>query len=200
MEGNDIQQPSSEDVAFAKNGLKLPELLEDEIRMDKIVELLNEVERPEDKLSLALLISGAKPACIIKMDSFALNLISMLRYPSHADSTYSLISVAKDSETLDRMLEIDKISDGNEHDRELGILLGYPETAVDAFVKHESMQLKDVPKEIDDSGISRFTNFVFSKDHWRDELEVLKGQIKSVKDVLPDLYESVNWEVIDEIK
>jgi hypothetical protein len=75
-------------------------------------------------------------------------------------------------------------------DRALGRFFGIPETAIDAFVGDENERLyrQDLPDEIKQSDIYPFIHFVLSKDHWQEELEVIKGDAESVRRNSPKIF------------
>lgn len=59
--------------------------------------------------------------------------------------------------------------------KKIGILLGYPETAVDAFIQNKCLPLDEQDKLLEQKGITGVTvNFRFSKNHYKEEIETYK--------------------------
>jgi len=76
-----------------------------------------------------------------------------------------------------------------------GTLLGYPASAVKAYVEGEEKLLPveaektTIPEQIINSGYMVFLQFRLSKEHWEDELETVKKWSDEVKRFDPALYE-----------
>ncbi len=78
------------------------------------------------------------------------------------------------------------------NDREFGLLVGYPITAVDAFLGNQPrIEHEDLPKEIQSSEYFHFLEFVLSKDHWQEEIETVKRQAEIVQKVAPAFYQNI---------
>jgi hypothetical protein len=79
-----------------------------------------------------------------------------------------------------------------------GKLLGYPETAIEAFVKEEgifdrkswweSLPEKEREKLLEE-GVLNFLNFALSKRHWREELELVRKWQRIIREKAPKLYQ-----------
>lgn len=76
---------------------------------------------------------------------------------------------------------------------ELGLALGYPTTAVEAYLKGQEFLIKeqDLPFDIRSSEVMDFLFFRLSKEHWAEELETVKRWAKAIKDNFPDFYQQV---------
>jgi len=100
--------------------------------------------------------------------------------------------LAKDIESLEKIKEA-----VDEHDeRKFGLAMGYPQTAVEAFVSTEDPFTKPdllfvEPIEVEFSEERSFLFFRMSKEHWHEELEVVKRWARTIKEVAPQLYEEI---------
>ena len=67
-----------------------------------------------------------------------------------------------------------------------GIAFGFPVTAVEAFVRGEGISLP--PTLSDDPGVA-FAEFIFSPNHFQEELMVGDRWARAVRDASPTIYE-----------
>lgn len=89
------------------------------------------------------------------------------------------IYVAKSAEILKKLLETEATDDYN-----LGLLYGYPESAVKAFVSKDFLAEEDEPP-MDES----LFPFRLSKENWQEELKVMEKWNNAVKEYTPKIYE-----------
>lgn len=94
-------------------------------------------------------------------------------------------------------------------DEEIGLALGYPETAVRDFDNNFEKQnlldydelRKSLPKEelknLQREGVLKFLNFRLSKDHWRDELEIVRKYQRLIKEKSSKIYNKIVKEALD---
>lgn len=112
---------------------------------------------------------------------------------------YSFL-VAKNSENLSRLKDAIQIEDG----KETGLILGYPKTAVEAFDSNNTLDYKKLPKEeiekLIEEGTSKFLDFHLSKDHWQEELNLVKRHQALIKEKFPNLYKEIIKYGVDQIK
>lgn len=87
------------------------------------------------------------------------------------------IYIAKDKDVLDAIVRARKT---NDHTL-LGLSLGFPKTAVEAFETDRKIFIKDLEPRVQLSEAGQFTYFALSKDHWREELGVVEEWIAAVK-------------------
>jgi hypothetical protein len=87
------------------------------------------------------------------------------------------IFVAKDDAALQSLLSARKAKDW----RGLGTALGYPATAVAAFLTDDKLPVDDLPLEVQLSETAQFIGFMLSKDHWKDELQQVEEWVKTIK-------------------
>jgi len=71
-------------------------------------------------------------------------------------------------------------------DMKLGLALGFPPTAVKAYVINKSRS--DLPKKFRKMPSARFAGFAFSQNNWNEELKVTAGWAKAVRKTSPLLY------------
>jgi hypothetical protein len=90
------------------------------------------------------------------------------------------IAVAKTAETIKKLAQIELLDD-YQH----GLILGYPQSAVEAFIKKDllgDVEEKEITKEM-------LINFRLSRENWKNELEILKSWNEAVKKHTPTLYQ-----------
>ncbi|MFA5747287.1 MAG: hypothetical protein WC926_04435 [Candidatus Paceibacterota bacterium] len=112
--------------------------------------------------------------------------------PPHDDQgVYCFSFLVSGSENgLEKAIEAQK----NKDDRSLGLLLGYPETAVDAYMTDKKFDYhKELPKDelgkLEKEGVLPFLEFMPSREHWKDELSWAKENQNLIKEKAPSLYE-----------
>lgn len=105
--------------------------------------------------------------------------------------------VARDEAVMTELLELfsRKGLDSNAHQR-IGELLGYPKSAVDAYIDTlhggESAQLSEAERWRD-FGLhdGEFLFFNPSREHWKEEKRWLDRIVRTLKEYTPDLYEKI---------
>lgn len=83
--------------------------------------------------------------------------------------------------------------------KDIGLALGYPESAVDGFLRGEIFDirenLKHLPKKERDAfkkeEVFKFLNFGLSKNNWREELELVRKYQKAIKEKSPKIYNEI---------
>lgn len=80
----------------------------------------------------------------------------------------------------------------NDDERTEGLLLGYPESAVEAFVNGIMLDIDKVPVSTDHVTASemKLLNHRVSKDNWQQEVRYLTDYAHSIKQLCPELYEA----------
>lgn len=79
---------------------------------------------------------------------------------------------------------------GTEDHEAIGKALGFPQTAVEAFIdKRESFLLDDMPKEIQESDGVLFLTPNLSKDNWQEEIKEGEKRAEFIKKISPKIYE-----------
>lgn len=91
-----------------------------------------------------------------------------LVYHLHVDDIAVDATIAIEESTLNQFLQTDE-------DKQLGLLFGYPATAVEAYLDGERLPEERVDELLAEASIPWWLcNFVLSKDNYREELEVVK--------------------------
>lgn len=111
--------------------------------------------------------------------------------------------VGKDPENFSRLQKAIEKGD----DKEIGLALGYPKTAVEGYISENLLDYKELRKslpkeelkELQAEGIFKFINPEFhpSKDHWREELEVVRRHKRLLEEKFPNLYKEIMEEAQD---
>ena len=81
-----------------------------------------------------------------------------------------------------------------ESQERFGLLMGYPKTAVEAYIKNINdprSQEPELPEDVEFAEYMDFKNFVVSQDHWREELETVKRWAETIREIAPDLYKKI---------
>lgn len=107
----------------------------------------------------------------------------------HTDNGYHYekLEVTGNANDLNKLLTAD-------NDRKLGQIYGFPETAIDAYVKAQQgepvrlFSIDDLPEDIKNADYAPFCQFVFS-ENWLHELAVPKRWSEIAKKHAPELHE-----------
>lgn len=97
-----------------------------------------------------------------------------------------------DNDSLQKIKEAAEKGD----DKTFGLMMGYPETAVNTYNTDEALNIeKDLSKEeqkyIKDNDIEPFIDFMPSKSHWREEMEHIKQNQTIIKEKSPELFRQI---------
>lgn len=192
MKYQEIPIPSPEDIAFGKEVFcHSPSNVDQTSPIEKnIIEKIEKLQRPRVKFELALLVTGKKPACIFNFDGGIRMIIELLHLPYVIENKQ--IFVGKDIESFEALRDATKIEKKPEYILTLGKALGYPTTAVEGFINNELIERDELPDDIKNQRILNLIDFRLSKSHWREELDMVREQAGSIKDLVPDIYEQVN--------
>ena len=101
--------------------------------------------------------------------------------------------IAKDILIAERLKEAGKTND----DRTYGELSGFPITAIEAYIGNERLpngvppliiSREELPDEVRRRDFMAFAEYMFSREHWKDEIETARHWSEEIKQVDPDLY------------
>lgn len=134
----------------------------------------------------------------------SLGFIVVARYETMRDGTeLADLTISKNRDKIKRIEKLSSPSLPSDPDslyaqqRELGILFGYPATAAEAYAYDRSQGIErgdprshllpqeKHPKE----DFMAFLSFGLSKDHWQEEIEVVKKWAAATKKLNPGLYQ-----------
>ena len=186
-----------------------------EIKEKEFIEKIEKVPLPSDfKIDLLLLVFDRKKAtflgdlCGVESDeqkqklikefseelNILTNLLDELNLPykiirdveDRNDTIGFSVVVAKEIENLNKIEEAVK----NNNNMDMGIMFGYPRTAVEAYGTQDVLDLEtDLPEEYADlrkEGMLPFLKFAPSKLHWKEELEWAKDNKKIIEEKSPN--------------
>lgn len=170
-----IETPTSHRVFFQKEREKRESKVFDRLKKEK-----EEVVKLLDQLGLVRDEGGVEKA--ETKDTYGIS--------------YTFV-VSKDQENFSRLQKAIEKGD----DREIGLALGYPKTAVEAFAEGKLLDIEELKKslskeereELQKEGIFKFgmEEFHYSKDHWREELEVVRRHKRLIEEKFPNLYKEI---------
>lgn len=164
-----------------------------------------------DKVEMILVIEGSKPSYlhgfavdindpkmikennermkqfedILKKIGFLFVKLQRLSDASDAIQYYSYC-IAKEKENLDTLVKARKTFDA----KGVGLALGYPETAVQAFGENNKEKNK-VLEELNNTDIGKFNAFMPSEKHFLDDMRMTQRNMNIIKKVAPRLYRQV---------
>lgn len=163
---------------------------------------------PLTKSSIILVQSGLKPATVTE-NLVSLDIISALRasfivIEDKIDLGGVIISLKSEiAEELEQCFLDYKRGIGGffEKNYRIGILLGFPETAVRAYStadfnqRHERKLLlireRELPPRVRRAEFMAFLNFRLSRENWYSELNTVKLWAEKIKEVGPALYREI---------
>ena len=187
-----------------------PELLEAAVEAAEMKKKISKIEQlnfgNQQKAGLILVLLGEKPAVEVALydwndppgkfaeviKEIGLN-FEELNFEDRAFTSPKLVTrfaIARDKETV---LSLRSLDPARDH-REYGLLMGYPESAVEAFVKSKEIKQtrqKDggpTWKLIKDRSV---VNFALSKDNWQDEIKTSERWNEVLRKYAPELYKKI---------
>lgn len=114
---------------------------------------------------------------------------------SHVGQPWLEFRIARDNETLERVRahkEIPHSKDNADWHRTYGQLLGFPRTAVEAYVRHQPL-LESLPDEIRRTDVGKFFerwgSLRLSRAHWQEELKTVEKWMHAVHSASPEYFE-----------
>lgn len=172
---------------------------------------------PLDKADIFLVYSGEKPATqqsfstwedydpdysyhsyrlITKGVKQAVKSIGLPFFVLRSDGNTTLI-IGNSIQSADKLLKanIKSALNSPEYYKALGLALGYPKTAVEAFARRfdgddQTVHARAIP-ELQDDEVKNFIGFRLSSFHWRDEVEQVRKQAEVLRRRAPLLYREV---------
>jgi hypothetical protein len=149
------------------------------------------------KIEMILMLLGEKPAstfALTSKDDSAETIAKTLRdaglkvaIETKEEKYHSLI-IARDQSSIDKIQALHQIQRKKDevYQEQYGELVGYPKTATAAFAgKIPSMGEKESWK-LDPTLIY---SIIYSKDHWQEEIKLMRKWTETIKKYAPDLYE-----------
>ena len=98
----------------------------------------------------------------------------------------------RDDDSLQKIKEAAEKGD----DKTFGLMMGYPETAVNTYNTKEALNIeKDLSEEeqkyLEDNNLEPFLGFMPSKAHWKEEIEYVKQSQALVREKSPELFRQI---------
>lgn len=99
----------------------------------------------------------------------------------------SIVGIAKSSQVLDKL----KQARPNKNHQEYGELMGFPQTAIDAFLGKTERLGTDEQDELTNELPHVLNGFIFSKEHAKEELIKLTRWLRTIAKYAPELIEQL---------
>lgn len=100
-------------------------------------------------------------------------------------------SIGRDEAGLEALLATDEIAEREERERLRGAAYGNPVTAVEGMIAGQVLLSAEHPPELSRDPSVKFAQFSFSRDYWREELEVVRVQAEVIRQKDPELYKQI---------
>lgn len=187
----------------------------------KILDVLDSYDQfinSQDKVNLILVLAGAKKAALLDVqwiiddveDHQRANecvgvLVELLRsiglrYSSQVGSgdfydmgitfgCYDFL-VGRTPESVAGIKNLSTLN-GAAYHRFLGNAVDIPVTAIDGWLQDDYLEEDELPIEVTESDYYKFLLFRLSRNHWQQELEVVKFRARTIRVIAPNLYESI---------
>ena len=99
---------------------------------------------------------------------------------------WTVICIAKDMTAAEELFNARERHD----EKTEGILLGYPASAVEAFVTNNMIEISDVPVSTEEISTDdmKLLNHRLSKDNWQEEIKYLAEYARVLKQISPTIY------------
>ena len=111
-----------------------------------------------------------------------------INYPKNAREVTRYSYIAKDQGKFKKIIAAEAERNMRKRRLQLGALLGYPTTAIEAFANGKA--LDRFPAIAAKKKESKFINFRLSR-HWQEELAYAKRRAKLIKQIAPELYKRI---------
>lgn len=161
---------------------------------------------PPYKGDILLVYGGLKPSCFVELSNEIHELITILDelglYYRIEAKTYTdkagkksqevtRLYIARDQDNANRLASYFK--NIINHDYDIGILLGYPKTAVEAFVSEDMLDMADIPESTSEvtKKNMRLLGYRLSKTLWEDEVKQLEEYGNYLLKVSPTIYTEI---------
>jgi hypothetical protein len=155
---------------------------------------------PENKANVVLVLVGEKPLTqiYIKGKEKASETIATLNsigleaeiFIEYYDRDAAEIAVTKDKALLEDL----KNATSNLDHKRFGELVGFPETAIEAFVAGEEYRLPRKEQDELIKDLPQLFSFRFSKEHATEDLETYKRWVKIIFELAPNLIRDLHGE------
>ncbi len=168
----------------------------------------------QDKADTLLVWDGFKPAAMIELSYFPRSKFSRkefhkkidglekilqkldlhyrlrINYPKRKKEVTHYSYVARNQKKLAEIIVADAEMNTKKRRLQVGVLLGYPMTAVRAFANGKTFNFKSLPSKISQKNELKFLNFRLSR-HWKKEFGYLKKKTEAIKKITPELYRKI---------
>lgn len=149
----------------------------------------------QDRIQILLVLLELKPVVTFALDvrESAENIAKVVRDAGliveiEKKGHYRSLIIARSPENINKIIELhaeQKRGLSEDYHQRYGRLVGYPQTAIDAFSGRIPALTEEESYHLDPDLIF---SVVFSKDHWKEELEVMRKWSQAIKQYAPHVY------------
>ncbi|MEK7212463.1 MAG: hypothetical protein AAB686_02190 [Patescibacteria group bacterium] len=108
-------------------------------------------------------------------------------YPKTIRTRTAYTCIARDERMLKKLTAALGEEDKKMRRLKIGVLLGYPKTALAAFANNKQFNSRDLPQPVSKAKEFKFLNFRLSQN-WQEESGYLREKAREVKRLSPELY------------
>ncbi len=165
----------------------------------------------QDMADILLVWDGFKPAAIVELSYFPRSKFSreefhrkignlkkilqkldlhyrlQVNYSKRKREVAHYSYIARNQKKLEEVIVADAEMNTKKRRLQIGVLLGYPKTAAEAFANGKTLNYRNLPSAVSQKKELKFLNFRLSR-HWRRELEYMRKRARAIKQITPDLY------------
>lgn len=167
-------------------------------KIKNLIELLSALKiGPEQKANIALVIMELKPATELYLyknndpeDLVCETLTNCGLEVRKKETTEKCLkfAIAKDPNIAEQLLKIN----GNKDHELYGRLMGYPNTAIQAFLNKEDLLDQATENRLLQNNDEIYMGyFKLSKNHYQEELELMETWNQAIKEHAPSIYQSL---------
>lgn len=178
--------------------VETPETLEENKNKERIIKIESLKTGSQQKAGLILVVLGEKPG--INLSVFTETEIEIneeeekiksldLKYKKvnqekMGDRYMAEFLISQNEDTLNELAEVDPSKDHYKY----GALMGYPESAIKAFLEGTCLSIEDERELLSKYPEIVFNDFRLSKDNSKEEMEIIRRWNKLVEKEAPDVY------------
>ena len=167
--------------------------ISDEEKLKKVNELLKIDAGDQQLVQVILVLLGKKPVTDLSIHEHNSNSqqvekilrdvgLYFIHSPNKLPNARETYYISRNESLLEEMQQVDS----RYEPRKFGELMGFPPTAINAFMNGT------LDVTIGDRYPELIFNMGYSKDHWKEEVEIVRGWSDEIKKYAPGIYETLH--------